>query len=179
MAAGSVAAVPAIRDAVPEDAMAVARVHVRSWLAAYRGLIADDFLDALRPEDRAATYEFGAEDLAAPRTIVAEADGEIRGFATTGPCRDEDALGAAELYALYVDPRRWRAGIGLLLLEAAMARMSEEGFEDAVLWVLSDNEPAQRFYAAAGWRRDGAERSEQPYGVVTQVIRMRRPVVDA
>jgi len=44
--------VPQIRDAETADALAVARVHVRSWQVAYRGLIADQFLDALRPEER-------------------------------------------------------------------------------------------------------------------------------
>ncbi|HEY1808803.1 MAG TPA: hypothetical protein VGG42_09585 [Acidobacteriaceae bacterium] len=40
-----------LRLAEPPDAMAAARVHVRSWQAAYRGLMPDAFLDQLRPED--------------------------------------------------------------------------------------------------------------------------------
>ena len=43
-----------VRTAQPDDAAAVAEVHVRAWQAAYRGLMADEFLDSLRPEDRAA-----------------------------------------------------------------------------------------------------------------------------
>lgn len=163
---------PRIREATPDDALAVAEVHVRAWQAAYRGLIADEFLDRLRAEDRAATYAFG--DPAGPRTVVAEAGGTIRGFATVGPCRDEDAAGAGELYALYVDPSRWRGGTGRLLLAAATSLLREAGHEEAVLWVLRGNEGAERFYAAAGWRRDGAERWERPYGVVSRVLRMRR-----
>ena len=169
---------PTLRDAIPEDALAVARVHVRSWQGAYRGLIDDEFLDRLRPEDRAADYRLGDPDPAAPHTVVADAGGEIWGFATTGPCRDADARGAAELYALYVDPPRWRTGTGGLLLAAATSRMRADGFEQAVLWVLRGNEVAERFYAAAGWRRDGAEREEQPYGVVSNVVRMRRSLVE-
>lgn len=38
--------------------MAVARVHVRSWQVAYRGLIPDGYLDRLCPEDRAVRYDF-------------------------------------------------------------------------------------------------------------------------
>jgi GNAT superfamily N-acetyltransferase len=175
---GSVATVPRIREATPEDALAVASVHVRSWQVAYRGLIDDEFLDALRPEDRAARYQFGGEDPAGSRTVVAEDGGEIWGFAAIGPCRDEDARGAAELYALYVDPDRWRGGTGRLLLDEATARMRDDGFEEAVLWVLRGNESAERFYATAGWRRDGAERTEQPYGVVSRVVRMRRSLLE-
>jgi GNAT superfamily N-acetyltransferase len=166
--------VPRIRDAIPEDALALAGVHVRSWQAAYRGLIDDEFLDRLRPEDRASRYELGAPDPALPRTIVADAEGELWGFATTGPCRDEDAREAGELYALYVDPVHWRTGTGRLLLAAATERMRDEGREVAVLWVLRGNDPAERLYERAGWRRDGAERWEQPYGIVSRVFRMRR-----
>ncbi len=175
-APGSVAAVP-IRDATPEDALAVAGVHVRAWQVAYRGLIADEFLDELRPEDRASRYEFGAARAGAPRTIVAVEDGEIIGFATTGRCRDDDARDAVELYALYVDPPRWRGGVGRRLLAAATERMRCEGREEAVLWVLHGNEQAERLYERAGWRRDGAERWEEPYGVVSRVFRMRHSLV--
>jgi hypothetical protein len=41
-----------VRAATPDDAAAVAGVHVRSWQAAYRGLIADAYLDGLNPDDR-------------------------------------------------------------------------------------------------------------------------------
>ena len=51
--------------------MAVARVHVRSWQAAYRGLLPDDYLDQLRPEDRAPSYDFASLEPLKPRTIVA------------------------------------------------------------------------------------------------------------
>jgi GNAT superfamily N-acetyltransferase len=166
--------VPTLRDADPDDALAIARVHVRAWQAAYRGLIDAEFLDRLRPEDRAARYRLGDPDPAAPHTLLAEAGGEVWGFATTGACRDSDAAGSGELYALYVDPERWRTGTGRLLLEAATERFRAEGFQQAVLWVLRGNDAAEGFYEAAGWRRDGAEREEQPYGVVSNVVRMRR-----
>ena len=83
-----------LRRAQVGDERAVAEVHVRSWQVGYRGLIADDYLDALRPEDRAGRYTFGVDD---PLTIVAVTD-RIRGFATISP-------GAGELGAFYVDPR--------------------------------------------------------------------------
>ena len=161
------------RDATPADALAVARVHVRSWQVAYRGLIADDFLDALRPEDRAARYDFSGRP-EAPRTILAVADGELWGFATTGPSRDEDSRGLGELYALYVDPPRWGTGTGRLLLAEARRNLVAADYEEAILWVLRGNELAERVYRADGWHRDGGERVEQPYGIVSTVFRFRR-----
>jgi hypothetical protein len=53
-----------------DDAMAVACVHVRSWQAAYRTLLPDDYLDQLRPEDRAQKYDFADLDPLKPQTIV-------------------------------------------------------------------------------------------------------------
>ena len=49
-----------IRPAKSDDALEVARVHVRSWQAAYRGLLPDDYLDDLRAEERAQRYNFPA-----------------------------------------------------------------------------------------------------------------------
>ncbi|EUA88757.1 hypothetical protein OSH39_03970 [Mycobacterium ulcerans] len=40
-----------VRAATPEDAYDVARVHVRSWQWAFRGLISQDYLDNLSPQD--------------------------------------------------------------------------------------------------------------------------------
>src|SRR5665213_598577 len=74
-----------IRPAEPDDAIAVARVHVRSWQAAYRTIVPDDYLSRLRPEDRAQKYDFATLDPQKPHTIVAAEDGLIHGFATTMP----------------------------------------------------------------------------------------------
>lgn len=92
--------------------MAVARVHVRSWQAAYRMLLPDAYLDQLRPEDRAPHYDFAATDPRKPRTLLAVDEGQIRGFATTAPSRDSDTADTGELYALYVDPEHWGRGYG-------------------------------------------------------------------
>ncbi len=74
-----------LRPAVPADAPAAARVHVRAWQAGYRGLMPAEYLDGLRPEDRAARYTFGRPD--GPRTTVALLDGTLVGFATIhGEC---------------------------------------------------------------------------------------------
>lgn len=163
-----------VRIATPEDALAVAGVHVRAWQAAYSGLIEEEFLAALRAEDRAATYGLGSTDPLVREMIVATEGGAILGFAITGPSRDEDSQAAGEIYALYVDPPHWRGGVGRLLLSESRRRLRERGFEEAILWVLRGNEPAERFYRADGWERDGAEREERPYGVVSNVARFRR-----
>jgi GNAT superfamily N-acetyltransferase len=167
-----------LREARPGDELAVADVHVRAWQEAYRGLIPDEYLDALDPRDRARRYTFEASDPAAPTTVlaVAEEDGEeaILGFTTISPSRDPDAPGLGEVVALYVDPERYRGGVGRILMAEARRRMGEAGFTDALLWVLDGNDRATRFYEREGWSPDGATRVEHPYGVVSNVSRFRR-----
>ena len=162
-----------VRNASATDAAAVAAVHVAAWQIAYRGLVPDGYLDAMRPEERAARYTFGSTDASLPQTVVAVGDRGLRGFATVGRARDE-ADGVGELLALYVEPRCWRMGIGRLLIRHAHARLRALGFEEAVLWLLVGNEPAARFYEAEGWQPDGTRRQEEIWGVNVDVIRYRR-----
>ncbi|WP_231987368.1 hypothetical protein [Mycobacterium sp. 852014-50255_SCH5639931] len=93
-----------VRAAVLADAYEVACLHVRSWRSAYRGLIAQDYLDSLTPEALVDRYTFGRVGLRMPSTLVAVDGSAIRGFATTGLCRENDPPNAGELVALYVDP---------------------------------------------------------------------------
>jgi GNAT superfamily N-acetyltransferase len=167
-----------LREAHRGDELAVAEVHIRSWQEAYRGLMPDEYLDALDPCDRAARYTFESGAPAAPTTVLAvgKEDGEevLLGFATVCPSRDDDAPGVGEVVALYVDPDRHRGGVGRLLMAEARRRLRDAGFTDALLWVLRGNERAARFYEGEGWRPDGTSRVEEPYGVRSTVDRFRR-----
>ena len=163
-----------LRAAQPADAIAVAKVHVRSWQIAYRGLLPDEYLDGLRPEDRAQSYTFGDPDPLLPASLVAVEGRAICGFATTGPSRDEDRLGTGELLALYVDPDRWGVGIGRALIQEARARLAQQGFDKASLWVLVGNERADRFYRLDGWLPDGSRREDAMWGVSVEDTRFCR-----
>lgn len=151
-------------------------MHVRSWQAAYRGLLPDEYLDALRPEDRMARYTFGEGDPSLPSTIVAVQDGAIRGFATSGRSRDANVGSTAvgEVLALYVDPGAWGLGVGRLLVAEARVQLRRGGYTDAVLWVLVGNDRARRFYRVDGWLPDGAQRKVEVWGVAADEIRFRR-----
>jgi GNAT superfamily N-acetyltransferase len=163
-----------LRPAEPEDAIAVARMHIRTWQIAYRNLIPDEFLDGLDPEDRARRYDFATRDPQKPRTILAVEEGSILGFATTLPSRDADLPDYGELGALYVDPPYWGRGIGAALIASARSRLWEMGFRNALLWVLAGNDRAERFYQADRWMPDGHRRSDSTRGVTIHEIRYQR-----
>jgi GNAT superfamily N-acetyltransferase len=163
-----------LRVARPADAMAVARVHVRSWQTAYRGLLFDDYLDALRPDEWARRYAFTDPEATNPVTVLAVEGSEICGLATIGPSRDDDQQTVGELIALYVDPDRHGLGVGRALIHEARARLARQGFVEACLWVLAGNEWAERFYRLDGWASDGVRRPAKVAGYSTEDVRYHR-----
>lgn len=152
-----------LRAAVPADALAVARVHVRAWQEGYRGLMPAAYLDSLRPEDRAARYTFDRPD--GPHTTVALLDDTIVGFATTR---------TAELAALNVDPSAWGTGVGRALIARARASLLAAGATRAHLWLLAGNTRAARFYSLDGWTTDDTRRTETIWGITVDEIQYQR-----
>ncbi len=152
----------------------MARVHVRSWQAAYRSLLPADYLNNLRPEDRVQTYDFASPDPLKPQTIVASEDESILGFATTMPSRESDLKDYGELCALYVHPDLWGRGIGVALVPAARANLFELGFRNAVLWILAGNLRAHRFYQIDCWEPDGVRKTDSIWGVTVDEVRYQR-----
>ena len=162
-----------VRPAEPDDAMNVARVHVRAWQSGYRGILPQEYLDGLRAEDRARRYDFASRDPSHPATLVAVDAGAILGFATTLPSRE---AGLGELAALYVDPDSWSRGIGTALVSAARARLRDQGLRSAVLWLLAGNRRGERFYRGDGWLPDGTVRKDVVWGVEVDEVRYGRPL---
>jgi ribosomal protein S18 acetylase RimI-like enzyme len=164
-----------IREAEPKDAVAIAEVHVRSWQAAYRGQLTDEYLDGLSVDERLEQHRRSLEQPRAEwRTWVADDDGRVKGFAVTGPSEDADAEpSTGEVYAIYLEPDRVGTGLGRELLEHALADLRERGFSVVTLWVLQTNERARRFYEAAGWRTDGTEANERVDCEMRPTVRYR------
>ena len=90
---------------------------------------------------------------------------------SVGPSRDERGLG--ELYAIYVHPDWWGTGTGRSLIERGEAELSSR-YREATLWVLEANPRARSFYEAAGWAADGANKSDERWGVRAPEVRYRK-----
>lgn len=149
------------RSATPADAPAIARVHVASWNAAYRGVIADDALDTLTEERLTGEWRAEIERPEAPGVTVAVVeDGDrVAGYARYGPGRDDDLdpASAAEVYGFYLHPDEWGKGAGRVLMDHALDDLRGRGFTLGVLWVVQANERAQGFYRALGFELDGRD----------------------
>ena len=60
----------------------------------------------------------------------------------------------AHLGLVFVHPDRWREGLAGMMLSRAEAEMVARGYASEVLWT-PDGAPAEHFYRARGWARDG------------------------
>jgi ribosomal protein S18 acetylase RimI-like enzyme len=163
-----------IREAVEADAAEMGRLHVRAWQAAYRGIMPDEYLDALRPEDRIEMWRghFSREDRSP--MLVATSRGAVVGFAVFGAeAAPEPSPSCGELYAINLDPDSWGQGIGRLLLRRVMDSLAAMGYREAVLWVVPQNDRARALYESEGWSADGGVSTEDIMGVAVTDIRYR------
>lgn len=143
-----------IRDARPEDAASIARVHVESWRTTYRGIVAADYLAGLSLEARQTMW---AEALRNPargtcRFVAEDASGGVIGFAAGGPVRDGVPTYEGELYAIYLLEGWQGQGIGRMLAAAVAERLAGSGLRSLLIWVLAGN-PARGFYEALGGQK--------------------------
>ncbi len=165
-----------IRRGRPADAAGIARVHVDSWRTSYQGIVPADFLAGLSYERRQQRWDdiLTRTDRRAPHAqrgtssgawwddIQARTDGggvvyvaedeagQIVGFAAGGPERNGDPVYRGEVYAIYLLAGQQRRGAGRRLMGAVAADLAAAGLHSLLLWVLAENAPARRFYAALG-----------------------------
>ncbi|MBE9139597.1 GNAT family N-acetyltransferase [Nodosilinea sp. LEGE 07088] len=168
-----------IRKAVVADAEVISVVHVASKQAAYRGLVPAPVLSKLSaPQAHVKRQEMWRKVLANDKVdvFVAELDGQVVGFVSSGLTHDDERLQKAtgEIYALYVSPDQQRGGIGRKLTGAALRGLEKRGFSEATLWTALPS--ARSFYEAVGFRLDGAEKvSPLVPGYFVQVTDVRYP----
>jgi ribosomal protein S18 acetylase RimI-like enzyme len=158
-----------VRAARPDDARRIAEIHVETWRDAYPGVMPQKVLDGLSVDEREQLWQEWIPNLET-NTFVAELDGEVVGFVSVGPCWSDRAIG--ELYAIYVAPTGQGRGAGLALMGAGVGALSES-WEEAILWVATENPQARRFYERYGWEVDGERVDESIPGASVPAPRYR------
>jgi ribosomal protein S18 acetylase RimI-like enzyme len=174
-----------IRPASAADEPAVTQIPQETWLTAYAQIIDPVIIErvtaprgrasAAPPSDRTSLV---AE--APPAAAIADAR-VIVGYASYGPERSVASAASVgsggsggsgakpgaltpaglagetgELYTLYVAPAHWSTGAGRALTDAALDGLRAAGYRRVVLWTLTENARARRFYDKAGFAPDGA-----------------------
>ncbi|MBO0949787.1 GNAT family N-acetyltransferase [Fibrella forsythiae] len=152
------------------DAQAIAALHTQSWRQTYRGILRDDYLDGNISEDRFAVWH---KRLATPATnqriLVAEEDGQLRGFICL--YLDEDPELGTLIDNLHVSRAAKGRGIGLgLMREAARRVIPEANHPGFHLVVYEANGPAIQFYNRVGGMNLRPEQYETPGDGSTAII---------
>ena len=117
-----------------------------------------------RTEHRYASF-LGSQ-LGEPNVIVlvAERKGALLGYTYSG-VEDFDYMAlrgpAGVLYDIVVDPAYRGQGVGRTLLDATLATLEARGAPRVVLSTAEQNEPAQRLFARAGFRRTMVEMTRE------------------
>lgn len=167
-----------IRDAVVDDANAMGHLHVRAWQSAYRGVMPDEYLDGLEADDRVEMWRGRISRSDLPPLLVAVVADEVVGFAAFGAAQPPASPpSCGELYAMNLDPDSWGKGIGRVLLHRVTQALVVLGYEEAVLWVVPENERARALYESEGWVPDGGLSTEEILGVTVTDIRYRKLLV--
>jgi GNAT superfamily N-acetyltransferase len=186
-----------VRVAQPDDADAIAAAHIEGWRVGYRHVFPTEYLDA--PEFASSRLErwraWTWNEFANSQLFVVLLRDRVVGFGHVGPERVEpgcdqsgtDAnpvpinsaagLGRGEVYGLYLHPDAWGSGAASALIARCHEYLRDEGYGEAVLWVLRDNPRARVFYEKSGWSATGLEmmfepRQSAPVPEVQYVVRL-------
>ena len=158
-----------VRPVRDVDAEALGRVHATCWHETYDQRISQAALEKISPRRLAELWTHWASQGPEFRMFAAMADGEIVGFAGSGPARDRDAPRNRELYFIYLLDAWHGTGIGQRLFDSVV-----DEDEAVYLWVADDNPRAHRFYVRNGFVLDGATHTEPFLGETLTEVRFVR-----
>jgi GNAT superfamily N-acetyltransferase len=150
---------------VVDDAPAMGRAQVETWLSAHRGQMSDAAwqkrVDEWTPDVSARAWarlltEQADGDPARVVLLIAEDDtGDPVGLVLGTEVEDHTSGSTAQIDALYVLPDRQGQGIGRWLLQEAARELATLGFSTLHIGVLTANLPARAFYEAMGGHQIG------------------------
>lgn len=145
-----------IRPALPEDAAAIASLHLAVWRETYRELATAEAVRIMDEAFRRARWtatlsEPGRDQL----VLLAEQNGRLVGIGAAGAPSWALFDGRGEIRSLYVDPAIKRQGIGRRLMRELALHLATLNYPGAALGVVVGNDPAIAFYQWLGGRMTG------------------------
>jgi GNAT superfamily N-acetyltransferase len=145
------------RAPTPADAVALGRMHHRSWVDTYTPLLPEGWFDEHGPQER---IDLWRRVLSEPlpddvrRVAVFRPGGEPVAWCVAGPAREHGGIPPVrdlELWGLYVDRSLLGSALGQALHDWAV------GDRPAQLWRARGNDRAAAFYRRNGFVDDGTE----------------------
>lgn len=137
-----------IRKNLYEDQEQMARIKVDGWKNAYDSIISSTYLKSLNYEDQAKRYKASFDEYK-DLVFVAVRESEVLGYACFNPIPNIDQFDS-ELVSLYIKPSEIGKGIGTSLFLETCKELASLGRKNMIVWCLSDNENAIKFYEKLG-----------------------------
>jgi L-amino acid N-acyltransferase YncA len=114
-------------------------------------------------EERQATFETaprsGADLMAQiERTIVAERDGQVIGWASIGPYSSREAYAGVADFSIYVDQAARGGGVGRRLLTHLATFAEHQGYHKLTSKIFPENEASLALMRSCGFRDVGIHR---------------------
>ena len=157
-------------DACTEEHFRVmSLIHAMGWRDTYDGFVPDDYMAREITDDRWVSVfrqnyksHNGVRGLLlyrgdTPVSCLNYCRARTANYNTGDICTFDNAAYTdwGEIASFYTLPSERGRGYGGLLFEEALRRLRAEGYENAFVFVLRENEKARRFYAAHGFAWDG------------------------
>lgn len=131
-----------------EDQEQMAHIKVDGWKNAYDRIISASYLNTLNYAEQTERYQASFEEYK-DYVFVAVRGDEVLGYSCFNPTPNVDDFDS-ELVSLYIKPAETGRGIGTELFIATKKQMVKFGKRNMIVWCLSDNENAIRFYEKMG-----------------------------
>lgn len=161
--------VPVIRPATPADAPAISAIyahHVRHGTATF---------DTDPPPADFWSDKIGSMDARNWPFLVAEAEGEIAGYAYATQFRDRPAYARTCEDSIYVRAAWHGRGIGGTLLDALCGAAVNCGFHEMIAVIGGGEPPSVALHAKAGFRHAGRmERVGEKFGRLLDTVYMQK-----
>ncbi|MEZ2219306.1 N-acetyltransferase family protein [Rhizobium sp. RCC_161_2] len=140
-----------IRPALPEDAAAIANLHVAIWRETYRTLTTPEAFRTLDEAYRQVRWTATLSDPGRDQLVLlAEQNGRLVGIGAAGAPSLALFEGRGEIRSLYVDPAIKRQGVGRRLMRELALHLAALNYPGAALGVVVGNDPAIAFYQLLG-----------------------------
>lgn len=156
-----------IRPATNDDVEEIEAIGIENWQLAYRGMIADEILDSLKPN-----FDSRREQLADEKNhgYVALENSKIIGWGVVAESTDVDLdEPACEIVACYIKPSHWRLGLGKKLCEHMVSLIDKNIFEDLVVWTLKESMQSVGFYQAQGFEPENKDQIHSSGATITRL----------
>lgn len=138
-----------IRKATIDDAEKTIDINIKVWNTTYKDLIPQDVIDKLQVKTNERIENVKKHIRERQNYYVALVDGEVVGYNSFGPTKDENYKDSGEIYAAYVLDQYQSIGLGRKLAIACMKDLIDMGYTTLITKCLQKN-PSNEFHKSIG-----------------------------